>query len=61
MGRGGGGGMCKEHASGAVQHLVYKFGVARVLGVQILLRLVSAGLAALLAHHVEDLQETRTI
>lgn len=35
--------------------LVYVFGMATVLGVQILLRLVSAGLATFLAHHVEDL------
>ena len=36
-------------------YLVYVFGMATVLGVQILLRLVSAGLATILAHHVEDL------
>ena len=39
-------------------HLVYVFGMATVLGVQILLRLVSAGLATFLAHHVEDLYHT---
>jgi hypothetical protein len=50
-----------ENSSMYAAYLVNELGMASVLGVQILLCLVPAGLATVLAHHVEDLCGTHNI